>query len=631
MSVFQLDTRKSLALDMLSADPEIIKCRKEYEDIWIQGDTLDEVLYNNQKVIDLVNQIDQVPRDLNPFRLWKASDKVRNAYISVVKKLLESKIAKAILALDWSIDREESADSSLWLVEDGTGCIMDELSQQAPSFWKYHLYMDKWLWNGMRLRKLRERWIQKKKTTPFISVWVWDSLFFNIQDVLMDCVKKDYHGNNHIHKAVWILSQMLQVRLRQRWYREETDYAIWSWKPKEEEECFDINDIYDELSKLLDDQNTINFIFNRDTGSVLGSEIFEWDDTATIWIVEFYILEMMLWKERSSTMTYFSHRLNEISEQISIVTSELEKYWENFSFRKSQLKKILKDYEHFKGQLESIIREWSFGKTGSFLRDKWVENIHGFRDIFEENFCVWVQNPERDDKIDLRERVKVNFHDFFRWYFTDIKKKLFTWHAERFKLITSTRSDSHEDERTFLRDMRDNMEKLAPGWVLLTDGINESFTWVHRLEGVIQVVEKYNNAQAQESEKCHLHVVFDTKKSGIQSVVIVKWGENIRIVEKYIDVDNGMELRKPWDVEVNISVYIEQELRKMIIWSENKVHRLKGKHWAIPVAKKEILKRLQMSSEDSVEDETIREYVLSEIQDFVEEQQDFFSQLEPVV
>lgn len=627
MKVFHTDPRKTLALAILSQDPDIIGRRKELLDNWIKEEkAIEWVLFYHKKIQELVSRMDDVPRDFNPFRISKASDKVRDSYIYIVKKLLDAKIAKASLALDWSIDREGSADNSLWLQEGATSDIMDDLSEEEPTFGKYHIYMDKWLGNGLRLRKLRERRV-KSEHTPFICVWVGDSLFFNIQDILMEWVKKEYHNNSYIGRAIGIFSQMVQIKLRERLYTEDTDYAIWSWKQRENVE-FDMNEIYKILHELQFQSDTRHLIFDRENGNMLWSHIFEWDDTVVVGISEFYILEVLFGWSRVETMTHFSHRFSELSDKISIVEKEIASYGGEFSFRKSQLKKVLKDYKKFQRELSVIIKSGSLGKIGAYLESKGLWNINTPEDIFEESFFKWINAQDNSSRPDLNERIKLSFHDFFKGYFTDIKKKLFIWHAERFKFITSTRSDSHEDERTFLQDIWYNMQMLAPGGVLLSDGISESFTWLHRLESIYWQVERYNNQTTQDSEKCILKVLFDTKNHRIQSIAILKGREDASIVEKYLN--EGIEIQTPDDALGNISVYIEQELRKIVIWSENKVHRLKWKHWAIPVAIKEILHRLKMDPTDTINDDLIRESVLGEVKDFVKEQQDFFSQLEPV-
>lgn len=54
--------------------------------------------------------------------------------------------------------------------------------------------------------------------------------------------------------------------------------------------------------------------------------------------------------------------------------------------------------------------------------------------------------------------------------------------------MESVRSDSHETDAEFLQDIRDNIRKLAPGGVLITDGIYQSYTRIFRGRDVYETL-----------------------------------------------------------------------------------------------------------------------------------------------
>lgn len=636
MWIFFRDPRESLALAIMRwkgefvppTPEEILKMANENN---LTPEVTQQIKESQGRVEELIWEMDHVPRNFNPFNIDVQPENIRNAYKSIVSQLLESRVAKANLALDWMVNRMETWDISLWLVPGWVQKLRDRLSREKPSFWKFHLFMDKWSGNGAKLWKLQRTPIPEGQT-PFIHVWVWDKLYFNISDIISQWIQKRFKSNWHVHKAIWIISQIVQVQLRKRWYTQDTDYAIGKWIPKEDA-SFDMNEMYDMIRWLRFDNSPSRDVIDIENGSIFSSETFPWDDTDLIWVSELYVILIILWYDKSKIYTFLSHRLTDIWNKLQVARAELQqevqKYPEGtFNPRKSQLKKIVKDLAGFYKELQEVVSKWSWSMD-SFFSEKNLGDINIPKDVFEDEFFRGIYTDRAQwARPDLNERVVLNFHDFFQGYFTDIKKKLFPSHAERFMFIHATRSDSHEDDKSFEADISDNLKILAQWWVLLTDGIMESFSWLHRLDIVKKIVERHNKQQEQAGEKCEVKVLFDEKNKKIKSIIVLKWWGDMDNLMDWILGEN-IQMRELQEISTNISVYIEQELRKCIMWSEGKVYRLKWKHWLMPLMVKEILKRVQMDNTDSVEDDTIREILNHEIDDFFQENQDFFSFLEP--
>jgi len=636
MGIFTHDPRESLALsvmrwrgDFIPPSPEEILSLANSGKL--DQETLEQIWESQNTVRQLVREIDTVPRDFNPYNVSAQPLEVINAYRLVVSQLLDSGVARWILALDWLVDRDESWDTSLWLIPEWVKSLRDRQSLQESTFWVFHIFMDKGSWNGRKQLNLRRSPVPDGNT-PFIHVWVWDRLYFNISDIIAQWVQKDFRNNKHVGKAIGIISQIVQVNLRKRWYTEDTDYAIGKWVEKEDA-SFDMNEIYDILRWLRFDNSPSEDVIDIEHGSIFSSEIFSWDDTDLIWVPELYVILIILWYDTNKIYTFLSHRFTDISNKLSVARDALSDEesrnpeWK-FNPRKSQLKKVVKDLEEFYKELSEVITWWPWSMK-AYFSEKWIWNINLPKDVFEDDFFRGIYaDSASETRPNLNERAVINFHDFFQWYFTDIRKKLFSWHAERFMFIHATRSDSHEDDSNFEADMRDNLKILAQWWILLTDWVNESFSWLHRLEIINSLVEKHNNTQNQNGEKCEVKVLFDEENKKVKSIIVLKWGWNIDTLLEWL-LDKNVQLREVQESITCVSVYIEQQLRKCIIWSEWKVHRLKWKHWLMPLMVKEILKRVKMDSNDSVEDEIIRESLDWEILEFFEEHQDFFSFLEP--
>ena len=83
--------------------------------------------------------------------------------------------------------------------------------------------------------------------------------------------------------------------------------------------------------------------------------------------------------------------------------------------------------------------------------------------------------------------------------------------GRKFRLMTATRSDSHEDDETFLRDISANLDMLESGGVLVTDGIRASFSRRHRIEGIATILRRRSDVRC--------HVVVDRATNAVVTLV----------------------------------------------------------------------------------------------------------------
>ena len=531
---------------------------------------------------NVVAAMSRIPRASNPLKL--ESSRLED-YCFVVKSMVAARVAKPILALDWSVERDDTADESLWLRKDWLIGLRNILAKRSPSFWSRHLYIEKWPGNGYKLNEIRNKPIPEGRT-PFIHVWVGDNLYFSIEGILSQCIEQDSREDTHVKKAIAILAQVIQVVLRKRWHSEDSNYAIGTWKEKESA-SFDLNEIYDVIRELRENQGLLKMVLDTDTWQLLSSHIFEGDDIDVLGIEELYILLLLLWEDHDQIQGRFVSRLTEMRQSLDVVNSELEKLeGDTFNLKRSRLKKVQKDLAQFTWRLESFVA-WNM-QGGNGMTDSWITKKRE-KDIFKSEFRAGIK--DRGDCFDLNQLPIVYFEDFFRGYFTDIPK-IFNGFAEKAILMSSVRWDSHEDSEKFREDILGSIKKMAPWWVLITDGIVESFSWLHRLWEVQSLIDQ--QTPKYDSDIVSWQVLYNTKENRIRSVMIEKSGRcklaGLSPTEKESIRDTDCEYKEITDVANYAWIVAEQILRRIII-EELGVIWLKSKHWMIPLIVKEVLQR----------------------------------------
>jgi len=561
-------------------------------------------------------------------KIHEKTARLRNTYKKTVSGLIATRNAIPNLALDWLVDRDRSGEKSLGAKEWSVKRIRDKLSCLPSTFWRFHTFLDKWPWNGKKVSELKRSKVPEWNT-PFIHVSVGDKYYFNISDIISQWIKKELRNNAHVIKAIWIISQIVQLQMREKLYTQNTDYAIGKWELKEGAE-YDMNQIYTILQSLRFDDNPSKDVIDVENGTIFSSEIFSWDDIDLIWWSELYIILILLWLDKSKILIFFAHRLTDISSKLEQAKTELNTFPENeFNLMKSKQKKVVKDLEWFHRELQDMVSNWPWSME-SYFSSKWIWNIELPVDVFDEEFFKGIYNSwYAESRPNLNEKAVIYIHDLFKWFFTDIRRKIFTNKAERMMFIHATRSDSHEDDETFKSDTTTNLKILAEWGIMWWDWCNESFSWFHRLDIIEEAIKKHNESTQQFWEKCQAQVLFDTHTQRIDSVVIRKGRGTIS--ELFDDeLLDGEELKSIDEARNNISVYIEQKLRRLIVWENYEIYRLKGMHWVFKVCIKEILRRLWDMNEDEIlEDTIIKQWVDDEVESLFREQAEFFSLPEP--
>jgi hypothetical protein len=542
------------------------------------------------------------------------------AYRDSVASIIASGQAVPILARDWSVNRQESADIALGFGGKGILKLRDILACKDPSYAMGHIHLDKGPGDGSMLHRFRNTPMSNPTTTqkqsPFLHIGVGDKLYFTLESILEKCFLEERSKNPHIVKALKVLTQMLQIKLRERWYdTDKTDYAINKWVRKDDTKSFDMNDIYIAYRELCQDTSTIQKIFDETSWQIQSSHIFEWDDTEVLDVDTWYTLLVFLWKTPTEIRGLFNELLLELKKQVESIKRERDKKLTEHTpgeidFRKSRLKRTAEHYESFYNDLKNRF------EIGGTWFSNGIDGITSRESLFQKEFMNGVDNKTAKNSItlNLNRLPDLYFQGFVFGYFTEIQKILDD--TQQCMLITAIRSDSHEDDTNFKKDIAWNLKKLTAGWVLITDGVNESFSGRSRIHILQQMM-------VQRSDEYKAEAIYNPNTMKVCSVLIQR-----RSNTGYLTPKEKETLLAQWwkeeGIEANIciglkiaadyaSVFIEHTIREKIIASYKwRVEKLQWMHWKIPLLVKKVLEKAGMKHNDTTDQgtrEILEEYI----------------------
>lgn len=475
------------------------------------------------------------------------TNEARYAYEEVTKLLIISWVARLITAWDWSVNRLEMAEKRHWLQENGFEKIEQVLAEKYHdySLWENPLHLHKGPWNGVLVKHLLRRKSRNSKLLEWEETWVWDRLYFAIEEILGKFIKNEYKNNKSVMLLVEVLSTILKSLLKEKWF-EQDSATLNKWKLKVP--FCDLNDIYIELEKVLSDPNTYFERAFYKNWKIKSSKDFENDSTKDISLEQQGLIWKMLgknWVDLEKILhrkwhTYYKNKLDILNKKKYWL--ELIKKWINKStnwlkngfndnvnrwiiIRKLSnlldieintditdndlynkvldwLKDTYWDIRKTKEILEQFKiskKDWSIVDLKKVINNFWksiglYDDIDTrdlfakfFQNVFVSNVIDW--NKPIKDRLDLNTQSEMYLENFQQWYFTDIPKLI----KHKPLLITATRSDSHETDEQFEQDIANNIDLLQPGWCLLTDWVKESFSRINRYDVIKRILDKKNN------------------------------------------------------------------------------------------------------------------------------------------
>ncbi len=220
----------------------------------------------------------------------------------------------------------------------------------------------------------------------------------------------------------------------------------------------------------------------------------------------------------------------------------LESYWEEWRMKyfNATKEEVPEDttVEEFKEKIERKIKEFDekcyFYESLLELRF-WKEgvDVRAFLDcIFDDTFSKglfhanyygpnadYSQNatyPGTKERIvDLNRYPDVHLEGFIPGRFVEIPKKI---PKNLIGLMTSTKGDTHESDEEFERDVRGNLEVLAPGGVLLTQGVVQSYTRILRFKEILKAIR-------ESGEMAKVEIVVCRSTEAPLAVLIQKYDE----------------------------------------------------------------------------------------------------------
>ncbi len=528
---------------------KVIACFQTYPDkIWYFTQS---VKYKHiQTEQDFFRYVEQVFDQYDKFKsIWEyisptPSPWAVSVYKNITELLIVSGEAQLITAWDWSVNRKRLAEKCNWLKRDWFRFMQSTLWKKYG--WESPIHVHKWPGNGVLPHDLLVEGTIHTDIANWQQAGVWDKLYFAMEDILQKFLKLEYQNNTDVLQFVEVLSTILKARLKEKWFESGTA-SIQDWKKKHD--FCDVNDIFWELKYFLNNpekwllskfqsswnKNIKSQLFLPETGKIRTSKYFEYDSVSSIKLELHGILLRLLGKTQRETVdilskrfaTYRQEKVKSIKRNINRLTDvreSLKKSWHIPKHHLIQEISALTDAQvcidrHLYKQEDAIsdINTYisgknkeltSLNKAQSSLRGKTYtqrknilkKHLRSDLGIFEENitpqelctkffddrFSSRTLSGNHKWSLNLNQETSMYFWDFSLGYFEEIPELI----PEKVHVFSATRSDSHEDEETFYRDIKQNLNWLAPWWVLLTDGIKASFTHIYRFREIKKALKE---------------------------------------------------------------------------------------------------------------------------------------------
>lgn len=355
-------------------------------------------------------------------------------------------------------------------------------------------------------------------------VGMGDRLYFDIGPILERFIKTDPRQSPREHArariVVDVLSYALQHRLREQWtpfLRRQQPHPTGPKGKKSGPHFFDLNQIF----SLLRDPTLFDDI--EEMGHILTSDEFVDDGTMLLdkktqrWIAGFrggsslaVGAQGKIAQRRSNYVRMLFQRralIEEIIEEMKTKDLPMARarvigdQWEQWTGGKVSAlnkKRLLELYrtllKEVKMHITSSTASAEARAEGPRLtQEQWATQIlSALRQYFLPEFVQAVENKDQYasqtyyqdlplSAPDLNTLADFEPHQFIPGYFERMPDLLGPEAQKGVSIMSSVRSDSHEDDAAWDADIRGNLPFLAPGGILITDGQRESYSRVQRL------------------------------------------------------------------------------------------------------------------------------------------------------
>jgi len=464
-----------------------------------------------------------------------------NEYKDIVYWLSLSGVVVPNIAGDWEVDRTRKAEDNLG--------IKSFEALELTLIKRYSLvddpdpvfrHLEKGPGNGeaMKIRKTQND--LRPAGEKFEQFGIADKLYYPVEKVLEHFIKPEAKEDPLTRKFVELLGFALRQELKRRWYEAEGN-VIKKWVPKVD--FFDLNLIYE---LLREPGPWLSQWYNPETGKFKISQEFENDREVKFADVS---LEDHIKLVPGVTMSgNFGPKLHRIFLELQgyapskIEETAVEAELKDLREKRQKIEekaKVLKDFmrvvkampsadvlhhlpqliqqlrvvvetdpslpdrtlEYFLLYLDetyamyteafSLISEREKAVTDRAAQTQLRIPMHSVLErIFTDSFAEGVME-QTAEKPNLNLYPSVYFNNIIIDSFENIPKR-FSPRAQKSPplfLMTASRSDSHESDEDFQKDIEANLKLLKPGGCLLTDGIRASYSRVYRFQEIQDFIQ----------------------------------------------------------------------------------------------------------------------------------------------
>ncbi len=452
----------------------------------------------------------------------------------VRKLLVFSSCVTPNLVGDWEVNRVKGAEYSLGLksFEKLERTLAKRYPLTTPDDPVFR-HLEKGPGNGEAMRRRQENNKALPQGERFEQYGIADRLYYPIEQILERFVRPELKEDKNIHEFIKLLGLALRQKLKSLWF-EAPDNQRGHWIPKLK--VFDINIIYELLSfseEKPERRVWLSDWYDAATGKYRISQEFENDGEARMSeVVHRLFLELEGFATGEKEMMVAIAEQDDLEDESFTVTEKVEAlesliaYIEScpdlsqellvklakravrissvsfipvseVTFRKDLLLYLAEIILNFSKQLDDIAERKKRVEAKVTIYDEtppFSAAISGLRKIFIEEFLKGVETPASLAP-DLNEYVSVHTQNIVLDRFENLSNdngRKGPFPSQSLSLITAVRSDSHENDEEFARDIESNLDLLKPGGVLLTDGIRASYSRVYRFDQVKEIIDRKN-------------------------------------------------------------------------------------------------------------------------------------------
>lgn len=482
-------------------------------------------------------------------------------------------VAWPITLMDWKVNRTDEADNALGV----ESAELMELKLKEKYGYKRAMHLHKGPGNGAMMHRLQKNGFCEQ-------VGIADRPWFTINTVLRKFINEDSdYPSDLVESFVELLSSLLGRELRDRWF-EGRGSNVRGLRPKVD--FFDLNEIYGLLndtswvdkraivrdakiiaSKEFEDDGEqkldlkvyemllnflgyspgdVNDLLRNHEASTFSSQRSQLKDKLSA-VVNFrksfgaafneFVKARRLAKQNGEAVPVFA--VNDWATQWLALSGDEAVDASKLSVAiKQKIASIGADIEDLKrkkkaqSKLRKVVAaqdEYPLERTSTnkvildVFKSDFVDEIRKHNAYLAHHSCPYnVQVSELDPpplQSDLNRHIDFHFHGMVLGDFIEMDDK---FPEGMFLYIDASRSDSHETNDEFKKDIHRSLKLLAPGGVLLTEGIVASHDRTPRFQEIWEIFDDNPALKRQ----FNVEVVLDEDTNHPKAIMIQKRHEN---------------------------------------------------------------------------------------------------------